>query len=230
MEIIKGIEILGKSLWLRKEKILIISDLHIGYEECLNKKGILVPRIQFKEIFNELERLLKQVNPKTIVVNGDLKHEFGEISNQEWSETLKILDLLLEKAKVVLIKGNHDNILKPIAGKRGLKIVDKYETDDICIVHGDNILKTDKKIVIIGHEHPAISLKEGIKTERYKCFLLGKYKNKKMVVMPSFLPIIEGTDVLKGKLLSPYLKNIDNFDVFAVGDKVYKFGKVEDIK
>ena len=49
--------------------------------------------------------------------------------------------------------------------------------------------------------------------------------------MPSFNPIIEGTDVLKEALLSPFLKkaNIKTFETFIVGDKVYNFGKISRI-
>jgi hypothetical protein len=230
MEIADGIGIIGKALWLEKPKTLIIADLHIGYEEALNKQGILIPRTQFKEIFEELEGLIEETKPETIVINGDLKHEFGDISEQEWNDTLKILDLLLKNADVILVKGNHDTILGPIARKRNLKVVDKYETDGICIIHGDKMIETDAKVLIIGHEHPAISLKEGMKTEKYKCFLLGNWKKQKLIVMPSFFSIFEGTDIRKGKLHSPYLKDIRNFEVFILGDKVYRFGKLKDIK
>jgi hypothetical protein len=231
MKLIKGIEIIGKSLWLKKQKTLILADLHIGYEEALNKQGILIPRTQFKEIFGELEGLLRQTRPKTIVINGDLKHEFSDISEQEWNETLKILDLLLKYGKVILVKGNHDVTLGPIAKKRGLKITDKYEIDGICILHGDNIIKTSAKTLIIGHEHPAISLRAGMKTEKYKCFLLGTWKKQKLIVLPSFIPIIEGTDLRQEQLLSPYLhQNLKNFEVFIAGDKTYRFGKLKGIK
>ncbi len=125
MEILKGIEILGKALWMPKQKMLILADLHIGYEEALNKQGVLVPRTQFKETKREIEGLLQELKPRTIVINGDLKHEFGEISRQEWHETIAILDLLLEKARVILIKGNHDTILEPIAKKKNLEIKKK---------------------------------------------------------------------------------------------------------
>jgi len=80
MEIEKGIKI--KDLALIYKDHLIISDLHIGLEEALNKQGILIPRFQFKEIKQRLEPLLlKKI--KVIVINGDLKHEFGTISEQE---------------------------------------------------------------------------------------------------------------------------------------------------
>ena len=32
MEILKGIEMIGKALWIKKQKVLILADLHIGYE------------------------------------------------------------------------------------------------------------------------------------------------------------------------------------------------------
>jgi len=233
MDIIPGIEIIGKSLLLKRQKTLVIADLHMGYEEALNKQGVLVPRMQFKEMFSELKALLEKTKPRIIIINGDLKHEFGEISRQEWNETGEILDLLLKYGKIILVKGNHDTLLGPIAAKKELKAVNYFILGDICFLHGDKVIDnkgTAKcKTLIIGHEHPSISLHEGMKTEKYKCFLLGNWKQKKLIIMPSFLPIIEGSDIRQGKLLSPYLKNIQNFEVFVVGDKAYKFGKLKNI-
>ncbi len=87
MKILPEIEIKEKALWLAKRKILIIADLHLGYEEALNKEGILVPRQMFKVLKKEIKKLLK-LKPKTIIINGDLKNEFGQISKQEWVESL----------------------------------------------------------------------------------------------------------------------------------------------
>ena len=230
-------EIKRKALWFPKKKILIIADLHLGYEEALNEQGIMIPRQMFKQIKKELQDLLK-LNPKIIIINGDLKHEFGQISRQEWSEATGILDLLLKKCKVILIKGNHDTILGPIAKKKNLDIVDFYCFDDICVLHGHKVLLDkkiyDSKILVIGHQHPAVSIREGIKSEKYKCFLVGKWKRKNLVVMPSFFTIFEGSDIRNEKLMSPYLdeRKIGNFEIFILGenDKIYKFGKLKHIK
>jgi len=219
-------------LWLGKEKILIVSDFHLGYEEGLREKGILVPRWQLKDILKRLGEILKKVKPKKIIINGDLKHEFGKILNQEWGDVLKLLDFLLKNCEeVVLVRGNHDLFLGPIASKRGIKVVKEYKAGKVFIGHGDK-LKTDivEKIIIIGHEHPAIDLKKDGKVERYKCFLKGKWKGKEIIVMPSFNPISDGSNVLKGKRFSPYLKEIDKFKVCVVGEKeVFDFGKVKDL-
>jgi uncharacterized protein len=229
MEIQKGIEIIDLALYIKKEKILIISDLHLGYEEALNKQGVMLPRFQFKEIIKRLRNILKKVDPELIIINGDLKHEFGRISKSEWKQVTDLLDFLKDK-KILLIKGNHDNILGPIAEKNNIKLIDKYETEKITIIHGDKIPKTTKKTIIIGHEHPAVSF-PGRKDQKYKCFLKGKFERKTLIVMPSFYLINQGTDITKQKTLSPFLKKkLDNFEVYIVEDKVYKFGKIKDIK
>ena len=225
MEIQKGIEIIDLALYIKKEKILIISDLHLGYEEALNKQGILVPRFQFKEIIKKLKAILKKINPELIIINGDLKHEFGTISRTEWKQVTDLIDFFKNK-KILLIKGNHDKILGPIAEKKNVKLVDKYETENITITHGHKIPKKLNKTIIIGHEHPAISFPNR-KYQRFKCFLKGKYKKNNLIVMPSFNLVQQGTDILKQKLLSPFLKNTKNFEVYIVEDKVYNFGKLK---
>jgi uncharacterized protein len=229
MEIQKGIEIIDLALYLKKEKILVISDLHLGYEEALNKQGVLMPRFQFEEIIKKLKDILKKVNPKTIIINGDLKHEFGTISRTEWKQVTDLLDFFKNK-EIILIKGNHDNILGPIAKKKNVKLVESYETDNLLITHGHKIPKKLQKTIIIGHEHPAISFSSR-EDQKYKCFLKGKYKRHTLIVTPSFNLVSPGTDVTKQKTLSPFLKgNLKNFEVYIVEDKVYKFGKLKEIK
>ena len=139
----------------------------------------------------------------------------------------------MKKAKVVLLKGNHDTILGPIAKKKNLEVKDYYTAGDVFFCHGHKLMddKIKKsKTIIIGHEHPAISIKDDVRMEKYKCFLLGKYKKKDLIVMPSFNFVTEGTDILQEKLLSPFLKKIDDFVAFVVGDKIYNFGYIGKLK
>lgn len=231
MEISKGIKIVDTALWFEAEKVLIINDLHIGYEEALHHKGILVPRFQLEQIMTKLKLILQKTKPTKIIINGDLKHEFGKVLRQEWNEVLHFLDFLLAKVKeVIIIKGNHDPIIKPIADKRGIVVVNEYKIGDTLIVHGDELVETSAKRIVIGHEHPAITIREGSKWEKYKCFLRGKWRGKELIAVPSFNPLLEGTDVLKEELLSPFLENIKNFEVYIVGEKeVFYFGKVKEV-
>ncbi|PIN76990.1 phosphoesterase [Candidatus Woesearchaeota archaeon CG10_big_fil_rev_8_21_14_0_10_36_11] len=231
MEILPDIIIVDTALYIKPEKVLIISDLHIGYEEALHHKGVLLPKTQLKTILLQLKHIFIKVKPKIIVINGDLKHEFGKILRDEWSDALKVIDFLLKHCqKVIVIQGNHDPLVTPITQKRNITVVQEYRVRNICITHGDALVETNAKILIIGHEHPAITLREKSKYETYKCFLQGTWKRKKCIVMPSFNPLLEGTNVLKERLLSPFLNDIKHFTVFIVSNnKIFNFGKIKNL-
>lgn len=232
MNISDNLEIVD--LALKIDNTLIISDIHMGYEETLNKQGYLLPVTQYNNTIKRLEKILERTGKiKTIIINGDLKHEFGKISETEWRNTLNLLDFLLENCeKIVLIKGNHDKILEPIAKKRNIEVVDSYKLGNTLILHGDVIPKEIKEdVIIIGHEHPAVGLQENARIETYKCFLKGEWEGKTLIVMPSFNLVTEGSDILREDKLSPFLRqDLAKFEVFVIGEKVLNFGKVEDLK
>jgi len=234
MEIAKDIEIIDLGLYLTKYKTLVLADTHLGFEESLNKNGVFIPRFHIKDLTERLEKILKNLEIDKIIINGDIKHEFKGISEQEWRNTIQIIDLLKQKCKeLILIRGNHDKILNIIAAKKELKIADQIVIDDILITHGHKMLKipTSVKKIIIGHEHPAVGLHEGARIETFKCFLKGKFNGKLLIVMPSLNLVTEGTDVTKEKLLSPFLQqDLNNFEAFVVADKVYYFGKLKGLE
>lgn len=235
IQLLEGIHAVDLALFLPKEKTLIIADTHIGYEEALNKQGVLIPRTQNQLTVKRLDKIIKEVNPETIIINGDIKHEFGTISETEWRNTIKLIDHLARKSKkLILIKGNHDKILGPIAEKRNIEVHTHLKIGNVLITHGHKEPTSKQlenvKTIIIGHEHPAISLTDYPRVEKYKCFLIGSYKRKKLIVAPSFLPIVEGTDIMRERTLSPLITNINNMEVFIVGDKVMRFGVLKDLK
>jgi len=204
----------------------------------LQRRGVLIPKFQLQDTIKRLEAILEETKPKTVVINGDLKHEFGRISAQEWRDTLKLLDMILKHTeKIVIVKGNHDPSLGPIARKRSIDIVKDHTIGDILITHGDaepNLEGKERKsikTIIMGHEHPAITIEDGVRRERYKCFLVGTYKRKTLIAQPSFFLLTEGSDVRKERLLSPLLqRNLGNFEVYIVEDKIYPFGKIKNLR
>lgn len=238
MQIIEDIELVDLGIYIKKEKILVFSDFHLGYEDALNKQGIFVPRHQFADTKRRLENIfLKIKDIKTIVITGDLKHEFGTISRQEWNDVFGILNLLEKHCeKIVLLRGNHDTLLQSMLKSRKLDVQTNFSTDKFAILHGDvlpedvNILEKD--IFIIGHAHPAIKLTDSFASEKVKCFLKGRWGSKMLIVLPSFNLVTEGTDVLTEKVLSPFLqRNLGDFEVWAVAgtEKIMYFGKISDI-
>lgn len=228
MEIIKGIQIVGPALFIKKEKALIVGDLHIGQERIMQHQGMLFPIKQYEQINKFMESTLEKLKPNTIIINGDLKHDFGKITDDEWNKITLFLKNLKKYSEVIVIAGNHDKVLQPITDKLKIEMQTEYIIGDIYICHGDKIPSEDlrfksAKTIIIGHEHPAIRLTERMRTEIYKCYLKGKittagseqnpepsvqktFHSKQLIVMPSVNPISEGSDILTQKLLSPFLK------------------------
>ncbi|MBX4196501.1 metallophosphoesterase [Candidatus Pacearchaeota archaeon] len=229
----------GKCLYIEEKgkKILAVGDLHLGYEEALNKHGVFVLRTQFKEMLSELERIFEGLGMvDKVVLLGDVKHEFGAILKQERTDLLKLLDYLKEHAReVIIVRGNHDAVLEFIARDRGIKILDFYISDGYCFLHGDKDFEEihDRKIThwIVGHVHPAITLTEGVKSEKYKCFLEGEYKGRTVIVVPSFLDINEGSDPREGTIPLAWDISFSRFRVKVVGEdlSVLDFGRLKDI-
>jgi len=231
-----GIQIIQTSLFLKKQKTLIIADLHLGIEESLTKQGILIPKTNLQNTQNKLKKILNQTNNlNKIIINGDLKHEFGKKTIQEQNETKKILDLLSTKTKeTIIIKGNHDTIQN--YSKQALTTNEYFfPTEKILILHGHKLSQSQEykkaKTLIIAHEHPTITLTDKLKKETYKCFLKGKYNQKNLIVMPSFLSNPLGSNILNQKPLSPFLQNqnITEFQTWILADKPYCFGKIKNI-
>jgi putative SbcD/Mre11-related phosphoesterase len=241
-EILPGIEIRGLCLYLRNEDTLVFADLHLGYEEELRKMGMLVPRFQYAEVIAHLEKVIFSIKKKgriaRAVINGDLKHEFGRISEQEWSEVVRFLSFLEKHFdETVLVRGNHDNILGPIAGRKGLSVVDHIflDKENSYIAHGqkipDDVVFKKAQVVIIAHDHPAVSLRDSARTEKVKCFLVGKWKKKTLIQMPSMCFATMGSDPMAVEALSPFLeKNRESFDAYCVeGLEIFYFGKLRNI-
>jgi putative SbcD/Mre11-related phosphoesterase len=234
MYIHKNIKIVDLGIYLEKQELLAVSDIHLGYEEALTKQGILIPKFHFKDLIIRLENMINETKPKMILINGDLKHEFGTISDEEWRNTIKLIGFLNKNCdELVILKGNHDKVIDPIAQKCNITPLKKYIIDDILFCHGDFIptIPAQMKTIIIGHEHPAVSVTEGVRSETFKCFLKGKWNNRTLIVLPSMNLVTEGTDVLQENMLSPFLQqDLSNFNVFVVGDKVYEFGKLKKLR
>ena len=234
-------EFISKTLFFPEKGILVIGDLHLGYDYMIQQSGVLIPERQVKDIIEELRDIFKKIKEsekeiKKIIFIGDIKHSFS----YEWkeknffNEVLNFLEKYFDKKDIIFIKGNHDTMDYSFG-----KMKEYYIEDDIAFVHGDKsfLPVPDNKIktIVMGHIHPSviISEKKGVKKEKYKCFLVGKSKGKEVIILPSFLATIEGGTVNNfDEEYEDYFsivpkKDLMKFLVFVVGEeKVYDFGKV----
>lgn len=208
-------------LYLESSSLLVVSDLHLGLEESLTKDGNYVPKHQMEDIREDVKKAKDETGASRILINGDIKNEFATARYSEAKE-IKQFFRFVEKEfdEVLLIKGNHDSFVEGALSEFKVDPSDFFLEDEILFTHGHVSLEelgveADYSTIVIGHEHPALALEDEIGTrEKVDCFLYGKNKDLKLVVIPAFSPLSNGTAVNEtpqSELLSPILRN--NFDV-----------------
>ena len=232
-------EMINKAVYFPSIKTLAIGDLHLGHEFTVREAGSLMPATQMHETKKDIEEIFiklkkEKKNVEKVVFLGDVKHFFS-YEKGEKSRFLEIMLLVTDYVKredVIIIKGNHEKWAK-IADKR---LFDYCVIKDIAFIHGDVEIDEvfDKRIktIVMGHLHPAVSIRDPhkIKREKYKCYLTGEYKKKEFIILPSFLPSVEGAvvnrHVSNSHCIVP-VKNMIKFRVFVVGEnEVFDFGEL----
>lgn len=235
----KDFVFISKTLFFPKQGILAIGDLHLGYDEMIKEQGINLSFDQLEETKKELEIILRRIKAlytlRKIILLGDMKHHF-QFQKQEVSDLknfLRFLEKHLPKENIILIKGNHDTFTL-----KDYELKDFYIEDNLAFTHGEKDfpeLFKNKTIttMITSHIHPAVLIKDkiNIKREKYKCFLVGKYKKKQIIILPSFFSMIEGTEISEYKKGESYQQlipkeKLKSFETYVVGKNgIYDFGK-----
>lgn len=236
---------IDKALFFHEQGILVIGDLHLGFEEALRQSGILVPERQIKDIIENLKQIFKEIEKtgkiNKIVFLGDIKHAFyfEKEEKRGFNEIMDFLQTKLNPENIILVKGNHDTMDYSIERK----MKPYHEESGILFIHGHKPISEAilKKVdtIVMGHTHPCVIFSEGVKKEAYKCFLEGEFKGKTAIVLPSFMDITEGTpvnyyneDYIESFSLIPK-RDIMKFRVWAVapnGKDVLDFGRIKDLK
>ncbi len=208
----------------------VIADVHLGLENFMIEKGVAIPRIQIVEVVKSLRKVVEKYEIDRLVVAGDLKHEFGRNLPYEW-EDVELFLKSFEDIKLEIVRGNHDNYLATILAKHGLELKEEAKVHGWTVVHGHK--ECEKSRIVMGHEHPVVRIRFRGATYSYPCYLRIERKDRKIVVLPAFSPLVSGSDILSTDgFLSPILKNVDERDVtvYAVEDDVVCLGRLKDLK
>lgn len=104
------------AMLLRKQskKVLVVSDLHIGWEVTLAERGVHVPS-QMPKIRDKIIRLIELCKPTSLIFLGDVKHTFTGVEFGEWRDIPDFFETLGKKVSdIQVIPGNHDGSLEPL--------------------------------------------------------------------------------------------------------------------
>lgn len=166
-----------RALVWKKEKALILSDLHIGKTAHFRKNGIALSNQIFESDLKRLSVLIEYFQPEKIIVVGDLLHA-GDNSDVdkfcEWKNQFSEIEFQL-------VEGNHDRISKKLEAKLCLNFKStQLEIDNILLIH--DFEKSNPKFQITGHIHPGIVIPSKIKNIKLPCFAL----SENQLLLPAF--------------------------------------------
>jgi putative SbcD/Mre11-related phosphoesterase len=143
--------------------VLLIADLHLGYEhELYETKGVSFPSQQDRMI-ERISTLVEDYDVSEVCIIGDVKHTITAHSHFNWSLIPEFMSTLSDLAPTYVIPGNHDGHLLPLL-PRNVTVVDVRgivvgEEEKVGLVHGHawpspEVLNSES--IVIGHNHPTI--------------------------------------------------------------------------
>lgn len=223
-------------IYLRDISAVVVSDLHLGFEEEMNLRGLFLPKLQRDHVEGIIDKIIERYNPETVIINGDFKHEFSRNLPQEWEDIVHFINRYKDQVKLHFVRGNHDNYLITILKRNNIEISETFETDRYYIYHGDRD-RTLRKITILGHEHPSLVLRDRVGGMfKTPAFVFNQESN--VLITPAMSFFSSGTDVAQSLMseehFTPVLKHTDSkkFRVYGITEEfgLVDFGYLGDLQ
>jgi len=234
------------ALFIDDEKILIVSDLHIGIETELREYGLNTPS-QARNMTNHLISLCKKYRPLEIFLLGDIKHNIPSSTIQEKRDVKNFLETIQSHGTIHIIPGNHDGNIRKISPDGAIiHPSDGVVFENVGFVHGhrwpsDKVMQCE--LIIIGHTHPTIMLTDRLGYKMFEsCWLKGNFIKDKLqekypdsndvmiLVMPAFNPLCGGVAANSEGVTGPIGKimDVENAEVYLIDGS--SLGKMKNIQ
>jgi len=148
----------------KSERVLVVADLHIGWEAPLTQKGVHVPS-QTPKILDKILQLIKTCKPTRLIFLGDVKHTIAKVEMEEWRDIPDFFEALEKKVSdIQVVPGNHDGNLEPLLPET-VKILPTTGIvfGNVGLFHGHawpapELLRC--RSLITGHLHPMIAFRD----------------------------------------------------------------------
>lgn len=166
--------------YLQDGKVLILSDIHIGKISYFREYGIAYPSSAIGSEIKKLKKLIRYLQPNTIIIVGDLVHKD---LNDEVKDLLRYFEELSSK-QIILVSGNHDRYVLDKLNIYNLEVLPKASIDNIIFLHDEENIVLDKnKFYVTGHKHPKVKINfKARQSVVMDCFAL----KKNILTLPAF--------------------------------------------
>ncbi len=149
------------------ERVLVVSDLHIGWEIALAEKGIHVPS-QTSKMLDKMTQVIKASKPTSLIFLGDVKHTVATAELGEWQDIPSFFEAVGDMVQDIrIIPGNHDGNLEPLLPEN-VKILPSTGValwEDFGLFHGHTWPAPELlgcRSLIIGHVQPTVTFRDPI--------------------------------------------------------------------
>lgn len=206
-----------------KNRNLIVTDLHIGFESGLSSNEIFVGKNTITdETIIELESIIQSEKADSLILLGDIKSSIKSISKSEWDDVPRFFKKMNDIVDTILIPGNHDaNIQKLVP--EGISLISStgLVVENVLLTHGhtmppENFSSVEK--IIMGHVHPVFFQEDSVlngqrvwvhmKLEKQKIFP-STSGVLEIIIVPSFNRYFYATQKKQyKKSISPILEKI----------------------
>ncbi len=148
-----------------KERVLVIADLHLGWEVTLARQGIHVPS-QVPRLLEKLRKIIENTHPQQLVLLGDVKHAVAKVELEEWKYVPEFFEKLVDIIQnVQVVPGNHDGNLEPLTPP----VVKIHRSPGIVFWNGVGLFHGHAwpsppllgcKYLVMGHLHPVVVFRD----------------------------------------------------------------------
>jgi putative SbcD/Mre11-related phosphoesterase len=191
-----------RAAWLSDFQTLAIADLHLGYAWAHRHAGQLLPLTVPDDILPRALELVENYGARRLVILGDIVHRAVALPAIK-DELCAFFGELADRVELVFLGGNHDRGLNALLRECRLPIQTGAELPlgRFLLAHGDttSVDRAGAELLIMGHEHPAISLSdEAAGSAKCPCFLV----SDSVLILPAFSRWAAGSNVRNGTFLS----------------------------
>lgn len=186
---------------------LFIADVHLGKAAVFRARGLPVPRGTTAATLERLSHVLQRTQARRLVVLGDFLHA-RESHAPGTMAVLRAWRQAHADLSCAIVQGNHDRHAGQLSADLDFEAIDTpYAVPGLLGVHDAAAApaERDGTLVLCGHEHPVVVLRDKVDQIRLRCYALRGH----VLTLPAF-----------GSFTGGQVVDLETARVFAVTDKV----------
>ena len=210
---------------------LLISDLHLGLEKEMARRGFRIPSYSVKMV-ERIRKLAEEFGTERIVILGDVKHSVGKVEDIDWGLLPWFFETMLDLFPAVeVVPGNHDGSIRTFVPQRvilhpseGAVLGDGRSR--IGVAHGhawpsEAAIGTGR--LVIGHSHFTYEMKDKFGSRsRESVWISAHYRIERLLASAGYRTKKKGDGDLI--VMPPFNRMVGGHPINRAG--AFKFGPV----